>query len=200
MYELPDLPYAYDALKPVIDETTMKVHHQQHHQGYVDGANEAKKKLHACVQSNDHDLIRHWERELAFHASGHINHIIFWYSMCSPNRSTSIGPRLARQVGRDFGSFNALRAHFLAASNSVEGSGWGMLVWDPQSASLVVQAVENHQDTKITGTYPILCVDVWEHAYYLSYLNDRESYVERWFDHLVNWNRISNRFTSIISS
>jgi Fe-Mn family superoxide dismutase len=195
-YKLPELPYDYNALEPYIDETTMYIHHQRHHQGYVDGANKALKKLRESRERNDFDLIRHWQRELAFNASGHINHTLFWHSM-SPDEGNHVrSPGLRNQIYKDFGSFDQFKSHFISATSSVEGSGWGMLVWDAMSNSLMIRTAENHQNTTITGSMPILLVDVWEHAYYLKYLNDREEYLKSWWE-VINWKRVSHRLEAL---
>lgn len=198
MYNLPELPYRYDALEPYIDQETMWIHHQKHQQGYVDGLNKALRKLKKARQKGEYGLIRHWERELAFNGSGHFNHSLFWKCMCPPDREdrTSVTKSFYDQVKQDFGSVTKLKEHFTVAAKNVEGSGWGMLVWEPNMGKLMVQSVENQQNEKVTGTIPLLVLDVWEHAYYLKYQNERGKYIENWWN-VVNWKFVSERFFEV---
>lgn len=195
-YTLPALPYAYDALEPVIDETTMRIHHTKHHQGYINGLNTALAKLAEIRDgAGDAGLIKHWSRELSFHGSGHVNHAMFWSSMAPASEGGGEAPEgpLMRVIHRDFGNFEKFKAHFAAASKSVEGSGWGWLVWDSMAGKLMVLQGEKQQDMMMTGVVPLLGIDVWEHAYYLNYQNRRGDYVGRWFE-IVNWKRVNERF------
>jgi len=193
-YTLPPLPYDYAALEPHIDEQTMRLHHDKHHQAYVDGLNNALKKLEESRGSGDFALVKHWEREVAFHGSGHLLHAIFWPNM-SPNGGGEPKGDLAEQIKKDFGSFDAFQKHFTAASNAVEGSGWGILGWEPQQGGLIVLQAEKHQDLTAQGTHPLLVLDVWEHAYYLKYQNRRPEYTKTWWN-VVNWDDVGRRFTA----
>ncbi|MEM7621974.1 MAG: superoxide dismutase [Planctomycetota bacterium] len=195
-YTLPDLPYAYDALEPHIDAQTMEIHHSKHHAGYVRGLNRALAKLEGIrTGTEDPALIKHWSRELAFHGGGHVNHTLFWLGMAPADSGGGGRPagELARRIDQDFGSFAQFVAHFKAASGAVEGSGWGWLVFDPVARRLRVTQMEKQQDTSMTGTVPLLGVDVWEHAYYLRYQNRRSAYVDA-FMNIVNWPEVARRF------
>lgn len=195
-YILPSLPYAYDALEPVIDEQTMRIHHDKHHAGYVRGANNALNQLEAIrLGSSDAGLIQHWQRQLSFHMGGHINHTLFWTGMKPESEGGGGQPsgNLANQIILDFGSFANFTKHFTAASKSVEGSGWGWLVYEPAAKRLMVTQMQNQQDMMFSGAIPLLGVDVWEHAYYLKYQNRRADYVDA-FMRVVNWDEISTRF------
>ncbi len=197
-YTLPKLPYAYNALEPVIDELTMRIHHTKHHQGYINGLNKALAKLSAIRDgSGDGSLIKHWSREVSFHGSGHVNHAMFWSNMApqSAGGGGKPGGALLESIRRDFGNFAKFKAHFAAASKSVEGSGWGWLVWEPLAGRLLVIQGEKQQDMMMTGVVPLLGIDVWEHAYYLKYQNRRGDYIGNWLD-IVNWQRVSERFES----
>lgn len=192
-YTLPRLPYAYDALEPHLDAATMEIHHARHHAGYVRGMNTALAKL-ADIRSGSGDasLIKHWSRELSFHGAGHVNHALFWITMASPNAGgggTPTGP-LADAIARDFGSFDAFSAHFQAAANAVEGSGWAWLVHEPTAGRLMILQGEKQQDMMMTGVTPLLGVDVWEHAYYLRYQNKRADYVKA-FMNVIDWSRVA---------
>jgi Fe-Mn family superoxide dismutase len=187
-FVLPALPYAYNALEPYIDEATMKLHHDIHHAGYVKGLNAATKKVAEAMDSGDFSLIKHWERELAFHGAGHFLHSLFWRIMgpSAGNRS----PKLDQYLTKSFGSFDRFVALFKQATTSVEGSGWGILAFQPESDRLVVLQAEKHQNLTQWITIPILVCDVWEHAYYLKYQNKRADYVTA-FMQVVNWEAVS---------
>ncbi len=195
-YTLPELPYTFDALEPVIDEQTMRIHHGKHHAGYVRGANNALKQLDAIRWGNaDIGLIQHWQRQLSFHMGGHINHTLFWSGMAPEDQGGGGQPEgnLAQQIMQDFGSFDKFRIHFTNAATKVEGSGWGWLVYEPSAKRLMVLQMQNQQDMMFTGAIPLLGVDVWEHAYYLKYQNMRANYVEA-FMRVINWKEISSRY------
>ena len=193
-YELPPLPYAYNALEPHIDEQTMRLHHDKHHLAYVNGLNSALEKLEAARASGDLALVKHLSREAAFHGSGHFLHSIFWPNMAAPGSGGGGEPTgaLADQISRDFGSFAAFKAHFSAAANQVGGSGWALLVWEPLVGQLEVLQSEKHQNLTQWGVRPLLVLDVWEHAYYLKYQNNRGAYVEAWWN-VVNWADVAQR-------
>ncbi len=191
-YELPPLPYPYDALEPHIDEQTMKLHHDLHHKSYVDGLNKALDQLQAAREGGDFGLVKHWEREAAFHGSGHFLHSIFWQNM-GPQKGGEPSGDLASQITKDFGSFEAFKKQFTAAAGAVEGSGWAMLVWEPTAGQLEVLTAEKHQNLTQWGVRPLLVLDVWEHAYYLKYQNKRAAYVEAWWN-VVNWSDVAARF------
>jgi len=193
-YELAPLPYAYNALEPHIDEQTMRLHHDKHHLAYVNGLNNALEKLEAARSSGDVGLVKHWSREAAFHGSGHLLHSIFWPNMAPAGNGGGGEPSgdLASQISTDFGSFAAFKAHFSAAANQVEGSGWALLVWEPSAGQLEILQSEKHQNLTQWGVRPLLVLDVWEHAYYLKYQNNRGAYVEAWWN-LVNWSDVADR-------
>lgn len=195
-YSLPPLPYAPNALEPHIDERTMLIHHGKHHAGYVRGLNRALEMLHKLRwEDADAALIQHWERQLSFHAGGHINHTLFWNGMAPPNNGGGGRPTgaLATQIERDFGSFDKMLWQFKAASASVEGSGWGWLVWEPIGRRLMITQMENQQKMLFAGAVPLLGVDVWEHAYYLRYQNKRKDYLDA-FTNVINWPEVMRRF------
>jgi Fe-Mn family superoxide dismutase len=195
-HELPPLPYAYDALEPYIDAQTMRLHHDIHHAGYVKGLNTAEERLAQAREASDFALIKHWSREAAFHGSGHLLHSIFWPNMIAASAAKSAPEgALAEAIDRDFGSFDAFKAQFKAASNAVEGSGWGILAYRPADDSLVVLTAEKHQNLTQWGVIPLLVLDVWEHAYYLKYQNRRGEYVENFFN-IINWDDVAKRYES----
>jgi len=194
-HELPPLPYAYSALEPHIDEQTMTLHHDIHHLGYVNGLNAAEEKLAAARKAGDFAAVKAISRDAAFHGSGHFLHAIFWPNMAPPGEGGGGSPdgNLAKQIDADFGSTDAFIAHFSAAAKAVEGSGWGLLVWQPGGGHLEVLQAEKHQNLTQWGVVPLLVLDVWEHAYYLKYQNKRAAYVDAWWN-VVNWSDVAARF------
>ena len=189
-YTLPPLPYAYNALEPHIDEATMKLHHDVHHNGYVTGLNKATAGIKDAMTRNDFGMIKHWERELAFHGAGHFLHSIFWTVMGPKQGQRSTA--LDSYITKDFGSFDNMKAYFAASTIAVEGSGWGILAYEPMADKLVVLQAEKHSNQSQWTSIPILVLDVWEHAYYLKYQSKRKDYVEAFFN-IINWTEVSNR-------
>jgi Fe-Mn family superoxide dismutase len=192
-YTLPPLPYAYDALEPHIDAQTLKLHHDKHHQGYVDGANQAQQKLAQLRDAGDFALVDYWEHKLAFHTSGHLLHSLFWANMAPPGKGGKPSANLSTELKRAFGGVEKMKQQLSAAAKTVEGSGWGILGWDRFSQSLSILQCENHQKQATWSTVPILVVDVWEHAYYLQYQNRRADFIQAWHN-LVNWEDVSARY------
>jgi len=192
-HRLPRLPYALNDLEPVISSRLIKIHHDQHHKAYVDGLNIAELKLVEARQKRDFSLIKHWERELAFHGSGHILHSIYWKSMAPiGNRWETPGAQSIKFIMSYFGSLETFWEQFTAAAINVEASGWALLVWQPAWRRLEILTVEKHQDLYQVASIPILVMDVWEHAYYLDYQNRRKDYVTAW-GQLVNWHEVERR-------
>ncbi|MBC7347928.1 MAG: superoxide dismutase [Clostridia bacterium] len=184
-HSLPPLPYPYDALEPVISRTTLRLHHDRHHRSYVEGLNRAEIMLAEARRRRDFSLAKHWERELAFHGSGHILHSLYWTNM-SPRGGGEPDGAVRAQIVAYFGAFDLFREQFSAAAEQVEGSGWVLLVWQPPFRRLEILTAEKHQDLTQWGVVPLLVLDVWEHAYYLDYQNRRREYVGAWWQ-LVNW-------------
>ena len=190
--ELPPLPYGADALEPYYDARTVELHHGKHHQAYVNGLNAAIDGLAAARSAGDFGLIKHLEREVAFHGGGHVLHSIFWTNL-RPGGGGQPDGALGDALAREFGSFAAFDAQLRAATNAVEGSGWGVVAADPSSGALIVLQVEKHQNQVLPGWTPILVIDVWEHAYYLNYQNRRAEWVDAVMNHLVDWANVAKR-------
>ncbi len=191
-HTLPPLPYPYDALEPYIDQETMRLHHDKHHKSYVDGLNKAEKELQKARATNNFDLIKHWERELAFNGAGHYLHTIFWCVM-SPQGGGQPSGDLMREIQRSFGGFEPFKKQFTEAANAVEGGGWAILVWSPRARRLEILQAEKHQNLSQWDVVPLLVLDVWEHAYYLKYQNERKKYIENWWN-IVYWPEVEKRF------
>jgi len=191
-HRLPPLPYAYNALEPVIAEEIMKLHHLKHHQSYVDGLNKAEKEMLKARESGDFSLIKHWEREAAFHGSGHYLHTLFWTIM-RPNGGGAPKGQLGKSINDTFGSFDKFKKHFTEAAKNVEAVGWAILVWSPRAHRLEILQAEKHQNLTQWDVIPLLVLDVWEHAYYLQYKNERAKYIENWWN-VVNWQEVEQRY------
>ena len=195
-FEVPDLPYPYDALEPHIDEETMHLHHDKHHQAYVDNANKAlagteweNNSVESVLASLDAlpDDIRTAVRN---NAGGHANHSLFWTSL-SPIGSGSPNGALAAAITDASGSFDAFKEQFAAAAMGRFGSGWAWLVWD--GTGLAVKSTPNQDSPIMDGDVPLLGLDVWEHAYYLNYQNRRADYVAAFWN-VVDWDEVGRRY------
>ena len=193
---LPDLPYAYDALEPYIDQETMHLHHDKHHQAYVNNANAALEK-HPEIGEDLHALLSDVEQipadirqALINNGGGHLNHALFWEVM-SPEKSEP-SAELAAAINEAFGSFEDFQAAFSAAAATRFGSGWAWLVVNKEGKLEVVSTA--NQDNPISdGLKPILGLDVWEHAYYVKYRNLRPDYIKAFFS-VINWNKVSELY------
>lgn len=192
-YILPELPYAYNALEPHIDEETMKLHHDKHHQKYVDDLNEALKAMSKLKK--DDPQVRALTDKVAFNSSGHVLHSIFWLCLNpkaqkEPEKNSPLGKAIKEQ----FGNFKKFFDQLIGAAQSVQGSGWAIVSVDHTGRLLILQA-EKHQNLASWGSLPILALDVWEHAYYLKYKNDRSAYLEAVCNNLLDWNKINDFYT-----
>jgi Fe-Mn family superoxide dismutase len=194
-YTLPPLPYPVDALEPHIDAQTMTLHHDKHHAAYVDGLNAALaglEQVRASGQPADLAKVRDLTDAVAFNGSGHALHAMFWATMKKEGGGEPTGA-LAKVIARDFGSFAAFQAHLTAASVRVQGSGWGLLAWEPLAGRLVVLQAEKQQNATLFGSVPLLGCDVWEHAYYLKYQNRRAEYLKAFWN-VVNWPEVAKYY------
>lgn len=190
---LPPLPYPYNALEPVISRNTLLFHHDHHHLSYVEGLNQAELALAEARNTGDFSMVKHWERELSFHGSGHLLHCLYWTNMASPGTGSEQPFTVSqRQIVKAFGSFEGFKNQFSQAAIEVEGSGWAILAWNPAWGRLEILTAEKHQNLTNWGSIPILVLDVWEHAYYLDYQNRRADYVRRWWS-LVHWANVERR-------
>ncbi len=192
IYTLPDLPYDYSALEPHISGRIMELHHDKHHANYVAGANTALEKLAAAREVGDFAAINLWEKNLAFNLGGHTNHSIFWTNMTGEGVSRPEG-ELGAAIDEFFGSFESFQAQFAAAALGLQGSGWAVLAWDTVGKRLVTYQMTDQQGNIPVAAVPLLMIDMWEHAFYLDYLNVKADYVKAWWN-LVNWENVASRF------
>ncbi|MCP9621901.1 superoxide dismutase, partial [Nocardia otitidiscaviarum] len=167
-YTLPDLDYDYSALEPHISGQINELHHSKHHAAYVAGANTALEKLEEAREKGDHGAIFLYEKNLAFHLGGHVNHSIWWKNL-SPNGGDKPVGELAAAIDDQFGSFDKFRAQFTAAANGLQGSGWAVLGYDTLGQKLLTFQLYDQQANVPLGIIPLLQVDMWEHAFYLQY-------------------------------
>jgi Fe-Mn family superoxide dismutase len=193
-YVLPELPYKYNALEPVISQEIMTLHHDKHHAGYVNGANAALEKLDKARKGEAQIDIKAVLRDYSFNFGGHVLHSIFWPNMAPPGKGggTPGGP-LADEINADFGSFDKFKQQFSDAAKTVEGSGWALLLYDNMTDQLVLTQIEKQNFMHLAQLPILLGIDVWEHAYYLQYKNDRGAYVNKWWE-VVNFDDVSARF------
>jgi len=192
-HTLPDLPYEYKALEPVISGDIMALHHGKHHATYVTNLNAADDKLAAAQSKGDVSTIISLAPALRFNGGGHINHTIFWQNL-SPNGGAPSKELLAA-IERDFGSLEKMKDKLANQSIAVQGSGWGWLGLNKESKKLQIATCSNQDPLEgTTGLIPLFGIDVWEHAYYLQYKNVRADYVKRIFD-VANWKDVSERFS-----
>ena len=191
VYTLPDLPYDYSALEPHISGKIMELHHDKHHKTYVDGANTALEKMAAARESGDLGNVNLLEKNLAFNLGGHINHSVFWKNL-SPEGGGEPDGDVAEAIKDSFGSFEGFKSHFTANATSIQGSGWSVLAYDSVSDRLVIFQLFDQQGNVPVGTIPLLMLDMWEHAFYLDYLNVKADYVKAFWN-IVNWQDVAQR-------
>ncbi|MCQ1946960.1 superoxide dismutase [Arthrobacter sp. zg-Y1171] len=191
-YTLPELPYDYAALEPHISARIMELHHDKHHATYVAGANTALAQMAEARDKGEFGTIGKLSKDLAFHLGGHTNHSIFWNNM-SPDGGDKPEGELAAAIDEFFGSFDGFRGQFTAVANSIQGSGWSILAYEPLGKNLVIEQLYDQQGNIPVGTIPLLMLDMWEHSYYLDYANVKGDYVKAWWN-IVNWADVAARF------
>lgn len=200
-YELPPLPYPYNALEPYIDEQTMRVHHDKHHQAYTDKFNAALSKHPELYDWPVEDLFKNLDNvpddirlAVANHGGGYINHDMFWHSLKPEAEDLRSESDLAKTIERDFGGFEQFRKQMTETAINHFGSGWAWLVKD-EEGNLKVYSLMNQDTPYSLGDTPLFLIDVWEHAYYLKYQNRRSEFVENIWN-VINWEEVEKRFAS----
>ena len=191
-YTLPDLPYDFAALEPHISGKIMELHHDKHHAAYVAGANAALDGLAEARESGNLANVNKLEKDLAFNLGGHTNHTIFWNNLSGDGGGEPEG-ELQAAIGEFFGDFAKFKAHFTANATGIQGSGWSVLAWDSIAARLNVFQLFDQQGNVPVGTQPILMLDMWEHAFYLDYLNVKADYIKAAWN-IANWQNVASRF------
>ncbi|MEU1598323.1 superoxide dismutase [Streptomyces sp. NPDC005708] len=199
-YWLPDLPYDYSALERAMTGEILELHHSKHHAAYVKGANDTLEQLAEARETGSFTPVAvvGLEKTLAFNLSGHVLHSLFWKNLSPDGGDRPIG-ELADALIEHFGSFGAFQRQMTTATTAVQGSGWGVLAWEPLGRRLIVEQIYDHHGNVGQGTIPLLVFDAWEHAYYLQYRNVRPDYVMRLWD-VVDWQDVAERFATAVSS
>ncbi|MFE6970556.1 superoxide dismutase [Isoptericola sp. NPDC057653] len=191
VYTLPDLPYDYSALEPHISGKIMELHHDKHHAAYVAGANTALDKLAEARESGDNAAVNLHEKNLAFNLGGHTNHTVFWHNL-SPEGGGEPEGELAEAIKDAFGTFAAFQAQFAAVATGIQGSGWAVLGWDSIGRRLAIFQLFDQQANVPVGITPLFMLDMWEHAFYLDYLNVKADYVKAVWN-IANWQDVAAR-------
>ncbi|CAG8547057.1 8202_t:CDS:2 [Ambispora gerdemannii] len=192
-YTLPDLPYDYNALEPIISAEIMEVHHKKHHQAYVNGLNVAEEKYQQALQDKDVATQIALQPALKFNGGGHINHSLFWQNLAPTKLGGGEPPKgaLLSEIKKEFGTLEDFITKFNSTTAAVQGSGWGWLGYNKAAKRIEIVTLPN-QDP-LTTYIPLLGIDVWEHAYYLQYKNARPEYLKKIWD-VINWKAVAERF------
>ncbi len=196
-FTLPKLPYDYNALAPHMSEEQLKLHHDKHHQAYVNGANAAFEKLDKARQENTDIDAKAVMKDLSFNVGGHLLHSIFWENLAPAGKGGGTpGGAIADVINKEFGSFERFKKEFSAAASTTEGSGWAALVMHPCIGRPLIMQIEKH-NVNVYPTFNVLMVmDVWEHAYYVDYQNQRPKYIEAFWN-IVNWDQINKNLAFV---
>jgi len=197
-FSLPKLPYDYNALEPYISEMQLKLHHDKHHQGYVNGANADFEKLDKARKENAEIDAKAVLKDLSFNVGGHLLHSIFWENMAPAGKGGGGQPggAVADAINKEFGSFEEFKKEFTKAAATVEGSGWAALAVHPCVDRPLIMQIEKH-NVNVYPTFKILMVlDVWEHAYYVDYKNERPKFIEAFWN-IVNWDKVNKNLSLV---
>lgn len=197
-YNLPNIPYEYDALVPYITEDQLKVHHLKHHNAYVEGANAIFRKMENTRAENANLDMKAILKELSFQIGGFILHSMFWNNLAPANNGEGKpSGSLLEAVENEFGSFERFQDEFTRTALSVEGSGWAMLTYCEYTRRLLLMQIEKHNINVYPNFRILLLLDVWEHAYYIDYKNDRIKYIDAFWE-IVNWKKAEERFGRLV--
>jgi superoxide dismutase, Fe-Mn family len=196
-YTLPKLPYEYKALAPYISEEQLTLHHTKHHQAYVTGANAVLEKLDKARKDNADLDMKATLKELSFHIGGYRLHTLFWENLAPAGKGGGGVPKgeLAKAIDAEFGKFDRFKKEFTQAASGVEGSGWAVLTHCMKTNRLLIMQLEKHNVNLVPGFRILMALDVWEHAYYLDYKNDRAKFIEGFWN-LVKWDEVNTRFVT----
>ncbi|MBY0480905.1 MAG: superoxide dismutase [Chitinophagaceae bacterium] len=187
------LPYNDNFLEPFMDQETTHLHYTFHHGGAVKAANKDLAMIRKSMDENNLETVDYWTKKLSYHFSSHVLHSIFWTNLT--NKKTNPEGQLLKDIEKDFGSYDKLKAYIAATSKNVDGAGWGILGYQPYSKKLTIMQCENHEKLTQWGVVPLLVIDVWEHAYYLKYKNKRNDFVDALFN-IINWDNVAERLNT----
>lgn len=198
--QLPDLPYDYNALEPVISAKIMELHHKKHHKAYVDNLNIALEKESVAEQKNGIEVVSAMidlQSAIQFNGGGHINHSIFWTNLTPQKDFTPPAGTLLEAINKDFGSLDKFIETMSAKTLAIQGSGWGWLGFCPKKKQLKITTCPNQNPLSPTSLVPLLGIDVWEHAYYLQYENRRADYLKAIWS-IINWKNVAERYQAAL--
>ena len=200
-FELPKLPYAYDALEPYIDAKTMEIHHTKHHQAYVDKLNKALEGQDKLAGKSLEDLLRGLnslpqaiQEDVRKHGGGHHNHTLFFFHL-KKGGGSPVG-RVAEEISNEFGGFESFKEKFAEAAANRFGSGWAWLCWSA-AGKLIITSTPNQDSPLMMGHTPIMGLDVWEHAYYLNYQNRRPDYIKAFWE-IIDWDKVEENLQAAL--
>jgi Fe-Mn family superoxide dismutase len=196
-YTLPDLTYDYGALEPHLSGQIIELHHDKHHKTYVDGANTSIEKLAAAREEKKWDSLVGLEQTLAFNLGGHLLHSLYWSNL-SPDGGGEPSGALRTGIDATFGGFESFREQMTQVVATAQGSAWAILSYEPAGQRLFIQQLYTHQDNHLIGAVPLLCIDAWEHAYYLQYKNVKADYAKAIWN-VVDWDDVATRYASATS-
>jgi len=197
-FTLPKLPYDYNALAPYISEEQLKIHHDKHHLAYVNGANTLFTKMDEAKEGKTTLDVKALAKELSFHIGGHLMHTTFWDNMAPAGKGGGGQPggAVADLINKQFGSFDMFKKVFASTATSTEGSGWAALAVHPCIDRALVMQIEKHNVNVFPDFQIIMALDVWEHAYYIDYKNDRVKFVENFWN-IVNWDQVNKNLALV---
>lgn len=197
LYSLPKLPYGHGDLAPVISEELLKIHHEKHHNSYVTSANVILEKLDKARQENKELDYKSELKSLSFNVGGHVLHSLFWENMAPKNKGGGkLGGEIEKRIEKDFGSIERFKDEFSKVAAGIEGSGWALLLHLEESDRLMCWPIEKHNVLFVPGAHILLVLDVFEHAYYLDYKNERPKFINAFWD-IVNWEVVNKRFENM---
>ena len=203
-FTLPKLPYAFDALEPFIDAKTMEIHHDNHHQAYVDNLNKALEKYPELQKLKIDELLKKFadlpdevKTTVKNHGGGHFNHSLFWEILSNNKKKKEFNGKIAETTERDFESFDKLKELLNDCAMKRFGSGWAWLVFNPNTTKLEIYSTANQDSPLMEGRIPLLGIDVWEHAFYLKYHNRKAEYVAAFWN-IINWQQVEKNYLNAI--
>lgn len=198
IYTLPNLPYGYKDLEPYMSEGQLKIHHQKHHQAYVNAANALLEKIEKARTDNTDLDVRAISRDLSFNVGGHVLHSLFWENLAPADKKSDGQPEgtVLKKILDNFNSFERFKKEFTQLAITVEGSGWATLLMDQETNRLFIGQIEKHNVNLFPNSKIIFALDVFEHSYYIDYKNDRAKFVENSWN-LINWNEVEKRIKTM---
>ncbi|MBD3250078.1 MAG: superoxide dismutase [Candidatus Pacebacteria bacterium] len=191
-YTFPQLKFEYDQLWPFITEEQLRLHHQKHHRSYVENTNQLLKQLEKTRANGGQNNIKSLTRALSFNLGGHLLHSLFWENLTPAKQQKPINKKLEKALIKEFDSLDEFKSEFEQAANSVEGSGWAALAYSPETKRLLITQIEKHNVNLYPGLELLLVLDVWEHAYYVDYRNERSRFVTAFWE-IVDWAKVAQR-------